>query len=107
MRNLHLCLVGLPLVMAVQFACSPTPTRSVRRMAEAAANPNSGADIRPSDIHVITLNQLLSGSTFTCPAHREVRTQRPGRCPICASELVAMPKPSNFAQLGPDAVRHR
>ena len=106
MRSKH-WLVWIPLLMALQVACSPTPTRAVRRMAEEAANPNSGRYITPADIHIVTLNQLLSGATFTCPTHREVRTLKPGRCPICASELVAMPKASNFAQLGPDAVQKR
>ncbi len=46
------------------------------------------------------------GTGFTCPMHPEVRQPKPGKCPLCSMDLIAMAPLNGWADLKPGQRLH-
>ena len=49
-------------------------------------------------------SEHVTGTTWTCSMHPQIREDEPGSCPICGMELIALAKEDDEEGISPDAV---
>ena len=49
-------------------------------------------------------SEHVTGTTWTCSMHPQIRDDEPGSCPICGMELIALTKEDDEEGISPDAV---
>ena len=62
---------------------------------------NSGADTH----HESHQHSDEQGSAWTCSMHPQIRMDQPGKCPICAMDLIPLVQSGTSQTLDPDAIR--
>lgn len=62
---------------------------------------NSGADTH----HESHQHSDEQGSVWTCSMHPQIRMDQPGKCPICAMDLIPLVQSGTSQTLDPDAIR--
>lgn len=62
---------------------------------------NSGADTH----HESHQHADEQGSVWTCSMHPQIRMDQPGKCPICAMDLIPLVQSGTSQTLDPDAIR--
>jgi Cu(I)/Ag(I) efflux system membrane fusion protein len=90
-----ICHMTLEPIPASRRAQPSVSSASKPHAAPPAAAPSAGAE--PSS----AAEPSASAPTYTCPMHPQVRSDKPGRCPICGMELV--PRPATRAATTPAA----